>query len=287
MWKFGIAEHVFNCKQFLTQPNGKVLTTTASDGKPSKEFGKADVVVNIIGSEQSYLQDLLKSLLRTMGYKQAENYHHVAYEHVVLPSEQFSGRLGTWVGYTADELLEEATKRAMVEVEKRSAKSGITEKEMERTARLIGLAAIKFSFLRVTPTKQVVFEWDRALSFEGDTGPYVQYACVRAKRILEKLGKKSGKMPEKYSFTPEEKELLKKIARFPELVRKAEKDLQSYYVAEYVLDLADAFSKFYETTPVLKAQPEQQEARALIVATVASVLERALGFIGIEVPEKM
>lgn len=291
MWKFGIVEHRFKSKSFLKQPNGVPLFTTNTEKGKEMEFGKADIVVNIIGSEQSYPQDLIRYMLKQMGYAQADSYVHVAYEHVVSPTGPFSGRLGTWVGYTADELLEEAVKRSIAEIEKRLEKSGIKGKEKEKIAKMVANAAIKFSFLRVTPSKQVVFDFDRAVSFEGDTGPYLQYAGVRAGKILEKLGEEAkGTKPAPtrgYQFSPEERQLVKKLSQFPALVQKAAGDYQCYYLAEYALELADAFSRFYETTPVLKAEEKERKTRAAIVVATRTVLTNALKLLGIEVPEKM
>lgn len=293
MWKFGIIEHRFRCRQFVKQPNGTPLFTTNTEKGKEAEFGKADIIVNIIGSEQSYPQDLIKYVLKQMGYVQAESYVHVAYEHVVSPTGPFSGRLGTWVGYTADELLEEAVKRAAAEVEQRVEKTGVRGREKEKIARQIANAAIKFSFLRVTPSKQVVFDIDRAVSFEGDTGPYAQYAGVRAGKILEKLEEESKGVGTKpavtrgYQFSDPERQLIKKLSQFPALVQKAASDYQCYYLAEYALDVANAFSKFYETIPVLKAEEKERKTRAAIVLATKTVLKNALGLLGIEIPEKM
>jgi arginyl-tRNA synthetase len=291
MWKFGIVEHKFKCKSFLKQPNGVTLSTTNTVKGKDAEQSKADIIVNIIGSEQSYPQELIRYILKQMGYSQAENYVHVAYEHVVLPEGKFSGRLGTWIGFTADELLEEAVKRATVEVEKRLEKSGIKGKEKDKVAKMVANAAIKFSFLRITPSKQVIFDFDRAVSFEGDTGPYVQYASVRAGKILEKLGVEAkGTKPAPtrgYEFSPDERALLKKLSQFPILVQKAAGDYQCYYLAEYALEVANAFSKFYETTPVVKAEEKERKTRAAIVVATRTVLTNALTLLGIDVPEKM
>lgn len=290
MWKFGLIDHRFKYKRFLKQPNGKPLDTTAAEGK-EREFGKVDTVINVIGSEQSYLQDVIRFMLRRMGYAQAERYIHVAYEHVILPEEKLSGRAGTWVGHTADELFTEAVKRALVEIEKRVEKSGpkgkMKEKEKEKIAKMIANAAIKFSFLRVSPSKQVVFDIERAVSFEGGTGPYTQYACVRAKRILEKLEDVTPQITLDYKMSDPEKQLVKKLIEFPVLIEKASNDFQCYYLAEYVLEVADLFSKFYETTPVVKAEDKEKRARMAVVFSTITVIQNTLKLLGIEVPDRM
>ncbi|MEM2974552.1 MAG: arginine--tRNA ligase [Candidatus Micrarchaeia archaeon] len=289
MWKFGLLDKKFKYKTFERQPNNKPLLSTASKGK-EMEFGKADIVINIIDVRQSYLQQLIKYILKKLGYQQAENYIHVAYETVSLPGGEFSGRLGTWVGYTADELLEEGTKRAAMEIEKRLEKSGIKGREKDKIAKQIAKAAIKFSFLRISHSRQVVFDWSRALSFEGDSGPYLQYACVRANKIIMKAETEKLRpgISAEYKFNPAERQLVKLLQKFPSIVEKSARDFQTYYIAEYGLDLADAFNKFYESSPVLRAEREEEKkARLALVSATSSVLKSALGLLGIEVPEKM
>jgi len=290
MWKFGLAEVNLKYSVFEKQPNKKSLYTTDLNGRDVKGFGKADMVINIIGVEQSYLQDLIRYIIRKMGYPQADNYIHVAYEHVTLPEAHFSGREGTWLGFSADDLFAEGMKRALEEINKRVEKSGIKENEKEKIAKQIVNAAIKFSFLRVSPNKQVVFDWNKALNFTGDSGPYIQYAAVRAKRIMEKTEVKpsiSASELKNYQLNESEREIAKLILLLPSIVDKAAKNYQPNVVADYALSLADAFNKFYETTPVLKASQEEQEIRIAIVSAAYYALVSTLSLLGISVPEKM
>jgi len=289
MWKFGLLDKKFKYKIFARQPNGKSIQTSVSKGK-EMEFGKADMVINVIDVRQSYLQQLIKYILKKLGHQKADNYIHVAYETVALPEGSFSGRLGTWVGYTADELLEEGIKRAIAEIDKRLEKSGIKNREKDKIAKQIANAAIKFSFLRMSHNKQVIFDWNRALNFEGDSGPYLQYAYVRANKIMsksEEAGIKPGVSAD-YTFSPSERQLVKILQRFQSVVEKSSNDFQTYYIAEYALGVSDAFNKFYESSPVLKAEKdEEKKTRLALVSATAIVLKSALGLLGIEVPEKM
>jgi arginyl-tRNA synthetase len=288
MWKFGLAEGQMKYKVFTKQPNGKSLYMTSAAGRDMPNYGKADLVINVIGVEQSYLQVLIKYILKKMGYPQAENYVHIPYEHVTLPEASFSGREGTWLGFSADDLMAEGVKRAAVEVEKRMEKSGIKPKDSGKIAKQIANAAIKFSILRVSPNKKVTFEWDKAISFEGDTGPYLQYACVRAKRILEKMPE--GEKPtirKTHKLSDSERQLAKALLEFPSIVQKAASDYQSNYIAEYSLRLSDAFSRFYETSPVIQAEENDRKVRAAMVLSALTILQSSLGLLGIGVPEKM
>ncbi|MCX8202666.1 MAG: arginine--tRNA ligase [Candidatus Micrarchaeota archaeon] len=291
MWKFGLAEGNLKFSVFEKQPNKKSLYSTDMNGRDVKGFGKGDIVVNVIGVEQTYLQDLIRYVIRKMGYEeQANNYIHVAYEHVTLPEAAFSGREGTWLGYSADDLFAEGMKRALEEIGKRVDKSGIQEKEKEKIARQIVNAAIKFSFLRVSPNKKVTFEWGRALSFEGDSGPYLQYAGVRAKKILEKSETKPSikiSSAKSYQLNESERQLAKTILEFETIVEKAALTYQPNLIAEYSLRLADAFNRFYESTPVLKSSEEEQKIRLAITQAALYVLSSSLALLGISIPDKM
>ncbi|MDD5337774.1 MAG: DALR anticodon-binding domain-containing protein, partial [Candidatus ainarchaeum sp.] len=163
------------------------------------------------------------------------------------------------------------------------------EQEKEEIASKAGIAAIKFSFLRATPERKIVFEWDRALSLEGDSGPYLQYAYVRTLGILNKWGGKISGMGKVGSeLNEDEKMVLRQVAQFQEITEKAARDLRPHYIAEYALELSTLFSKFYTKNPVLNADNElDKKKRLLIVAATANTLKNALELLGIEALERM
>ncbi len=282
-WKFGLLCSDFTYSDFIKQPNGMTAEMTAPKGK-AKKFGHAEKVINIIGVEQSYPQAVIRNTFAALGYvKEAENLVHLAYEHVMLKDERFSGREGTWIGYTADEFIEEAKKRASEKITKE-----MEAMEKKKVAEEVGIAAIKFSFLRTSPEKKIIFEWDRALSLEGDSGPYLQYAYVRTLGILHRWGGEIGKLKAQGGFNDDEKAVLRQLSTFPEIVEKAAGDLRPHYVADYALELSTIFNKFYTKNQVLNAKSEEEKAkRLLIVAATANVMRSALHLMGIEAPEKM
>ncbi|MEM3555202.1 MAG: arginine--tRNA ligase [Candidatus Micrarchaeia archaeon] len=285
MWKFGILPNRFKFSVFMKQPNAKMLYTTSSKGK-RMGFGKADLVVNVIGVEQRYPQKVLTSLLRRMGYeKEADNSVHLSYEHAWLPDERFSGREGTWVGYTADELVEKAVEYAKGEIKNRFREMG--EKEKEEIAKAVGVGGVRFDFLRMSPEKKIVFRWEEALNFEGDSAPYIQYSHARAARIIEKAPKGKGAVDYSVLTSPDERRLVKLIAKFPSVVRSAARDCRPHYVADYLIDLATAFSKFYTTCPVLTAPEKERAARLALVRCTKRVLRNGLELLGIEAVERM
>jgi arginyl-tRNA synthetase len=284
MWKFGLIESPFKYDKFEKQPNGEELYTTSERGKPM-DFGKADVLVNLIGVEQRYPQKVLNTILRSMGYvKQADNHIHLAYEHAGLPEGSFSGRAGTWVGYSADDVIAEAEKRAYEEI--RGKFKDMEESEKRKIARSVGLGAVRFSFIRTTPEKKLIFRWEEALNFEGDSAPYIQYSHARASRILEKAGEREKS---DYALLTGEDEtaLGKLLSKFPLVVSKSAKEYRPHYIAEYALEVATLFNRFYKTTPVLKADGKTRDARLGLVDATRIVLKNSLSLLGIEAPERM
>ena len=285
LWKFGILPSKLMFNVFMKQPNGKQLYTTGRKGKRMK-FGNADLVVNVIGMEQKYPQKVLVSLLKSMDYeKESGNSVHLSYEHAWLPDEKFSGREGTWIGYTADELIEKAVEYAKGEIKSRFREMG--EKEKEEIAHAVGVGGIRFDFLKTTPEKKIIFRWEDALNFEGDSAPYIQYSHARAARIIEKSAGKYRGVDCSILNSADERRLVKLIAKFPSVVRSAAKDCRPHYIADYLIELAAAFSKFYTTSPVLTAPDKERKARLALVACTKVVLKNGLELLGIEAPERM
>ncbi|OIO22006.1 hypothetical protein AUJ17_00590 [Candidatus Micrarchaeota archaeon CG1_02_47_40] len=284
LWKFGKLKGKFKYSKFLTQPNGSDCHITSAEGK-SLPFGKTSSCINIIGVEQSYQQSVVKEILRILGYeKEASSLHHLAYEHAALPEGKFSGRAGTWIGYTADELIEEGVKRA-------SEKAGkeLGEEEKKAIANEVAIGAIRFSFASQSPEKKIIFDWDRALSLEGDSAPYLQYAYARMSGIIQKAGglkMKKGKAD--YPFSENEKSLLRILSRFPKTLSHAVHDLRPHILCDYSLELASSFNKFYNTSSILKAESiEAKQARVRILLASKNCLENALLLLGITPLEKM
>ncbi len=284
LWKFGKLNGDFRYGEFVLQPD-REKAYISKEGGIEREYGNAEVVVNIIGVEQKYPQEVVRHLLDLLGYeKEAKNFIHLSYEHAWLPEAKFSGRKGTWLGYTADELLEEGKKRALDKV-----KTELTDEEREEISGQVAVGAIRYAFLRIAPEKKLVFKWDEVLSLEGDSGPYLQYACVRAKRILEKAGiEKEPEPPLKYEFNETEKKLIKELAEFPLVARHAAEKIRPHIISGYIYRLANTFSKFYTTSPVLNAETEnKKEMRLAMVASFRDVLSIGLGILGVPVPNRM
>jgi len=281
LWKFGKLKNTFNYEPFIKQPNGKVAYKTSPKGK-KMDFGAAHAAINVIGVEQKYPQRVIVEVLRRLKYKEeASNLNHLSYEHVGLPDEKFSGRKGTWIGFTADELLEEARRRVLEKIS-----LDMSEDEKGKVAMIVGSGAIKFSFLRASSDKRITFKWDSALNMEGDSGPYLQYAYVRTNGILAKATEKES--VGEVGFNPSERQLIKRMAQFRDVVERSARELAPHHMAQYSLDLASDFSGFYSNSPVLIAEDEKtRKTRLAITKATGIMLKNALWLLGLECPEKM
>jgi len=295
MWKLALLKNDFAYSAALKQPNGKECFRTDALGKPMK-FGKASRVVNVIGMEQAYPQKVIKEILLSMGYKkEAENSVHLSYEHVGLEDARFSGRQGTWMGYTVDELYDEGVKRAEAKI-----KPDVVGEERRKIAVTIAAAAIRFTFIRTTPEKRITFRWDDALSLEGDSAPYAIYAHARAHKIFEKGGKGTfrgnppggtgaeGSWKASGKLEPAEKEMMKKVMVLDAVIEESARQMRPHIVAEYCLELATLYNKFYNACPILSCEDEAARQSRLASNYAAKVaLSNALSAIGVPALERM
>ncbi|HIP89615.1 MAG TPA: arginine--tRNA ligase [Thermococcus paralvinellae] len=298
MWKFGLvdADMLYKVWDRIVFEGRKHETwTTAKDGKamPGK-FGHADIVINVIGAEQRYPQKVVAYALKLLGYESAyRNFHHLAYEHVVRPEGKFSGRKGTWIGFTVDEVVNEAIKRAKELVEEKN--PNLSGEEKRKIAEAVGVGAIRYNMLKYSPEKIITFRWEDVLNFEGESAPYVQYAHARCASILRKAEEKKLTLePEKLlknadfsKLDRKERELIKLLSRFPEIVKEVGTEIKPHLLAWYANEVAMAFNKFYMALPVLKAGRGILEERLLLVMVTKQVLRNVLDLMGIEAPERM
>ena len=321
-WKFGLLGRDFRYRPYLTQWTGKTLwATTSGDGVAnSPAFGKASRIFNVIDSRQMYLQALLVQALRTLGHpREAENSVHFSYEMVALshatahelgypdedeatrkPFVEVSGRKG--LGVKVDDLLDLLIDKAAKEVAARNPE--FSPEECRQTASQIAVAAIRYFMLKFSRGKLIVFDIEEALSFEGETGPYLQYAAVRAQNILQQLKERLGvseadvlaslddQAADELQFNPEEAHdlwaLVLESARLDEIVEQVVRSLEFSSLAKYAFGLAQLFSSFYHRYSIVgEEQPHRRFWRAAGVAYFKSQLTRALDLMGIAVPARM
>ncbi|MGY5856211.1 MAG: arginine--tRNA ligase, partial [Candidatus Thorarchaeota archaeon] len=295
LWKFGIIEDPFKYSLFEDQPNGKQVMRTDLQGKKMK-LGKFDVVMNVIGSRQAHPQKMVYTVLDILGYtKESENSHHIAYEFVGLEDVDFSGRHGTWIGYSTDDVLDRAKELARIEVDKRNPDE--SEEFKDTVADQVAVGAVRYFMLNASPDRQITFRWNEALDFNGDAAPYLQYSHARAQRILEKADSETTTGQDLTKLSSDaEFELIKAIAQMPEELLEVARSLKknvwgtsftSNRITAYTYGLANLFSKFYDSCPVLKAEPEIRQPRLALVHAFKTTMANCLTVLGIPVIDRM
>ncbi|MHA1409093.1 MAG: arginine--tRNA ligase [Candidatus Odinarchaeia archaeon] len=289
MWKFGLAKANLKFKVFGKQKNGELLWETNKDGETNERFGNADKVVNVIGYEQKFPQQVVYHALKIMGYEEAfKNSYHLSFQHVWLPEQiAFSGRKGTWIGFHSDAVLDKAVTLAYTEVDKRN--PDMPKDIKKRIAEIIGVGAVKFYLAKYNPEKKIVINWKEAINFEGDSAPYIQYVIVRINSILKKTKEKS--IEADYSLLKDESEIdiIRHLSKFPSLIKYSSINYQYHLIPQYALQLSNKFNVFYHKLPVLKAKNrELRNARIQLIKNVKNVLKICLSdILGIDIPEKM
>jgi arginyl-tRNA synthetase len=268
----------------LVRSDGTTLYTLRDMAYHIWKFGLVDRDINVIGSEQRLAQLQLRLALAAMGRLwMGDNLLHYAYELVYLPGVKMSGRLGRYV--TLSEIVEKAEKLAYEAVDVRS--PHLSREEKEGIARMVGHGAIKYTLLSVDSMKTVTFDWEKALNFETNSAPYIQYSHARACNIL----KKAEERPEPdYGglSSRREKELIMALARFPETFTDAANELKPGEITAYANNLSDKFNSFYAAHPVLKAEtPGLVGSRLRLVDATRITIRNALQTLGIAPPERM
>lgn len=287
LWKHRIIPDEFKYKLISeTEEQEEYVTNNLTGESMDRGFNENTKSVYVIGAEQKYVIATDLYSLKALGHEDYfERGHHLAHGLVGFGDEaKISSREGA-KGLTADEVLDKAKSMALEEVEDRN--PDMEAEKQKSLAEAIGSSAVRYYLINTDPIKFVEFDFDEALSFEGDTGPYLQYSLVRAKRILEK----SEKEPDFSTLEPlskeEEFELIKKIAEFPKAVEESAERYKPHIVANYAFDLASIFSNFYEKCPVIQAEDRTEEMRLALVKAFTQTMRNCLNLLGIEEVDAM
>jgi len=241
------------------------------------EIGKKDKNIVVLGEDQKLYNEQINAALKILEKKPRQA---VYYSFVLLDEGKMSTRKGNIV--LLEDFMSEALKKAGAELKKRYKKID------NKAAKAISYGALKYGILKVSPEKNVIFNWNQALNFEGETAPYIQYAYARISSIIKK---NKNKVPKKADFSilnsDEEVELIKKLSTFPQIVEKTGKELRPNIIANYAFGLAKQFNEFYHTHNILKEDKDIKDARLILAYCVKQTLKNSLNMLGIEVLEKM
>jgi arginyl-tRNA synthetase len=316
LWKFGLLGKDFYYRPFRTYADGRVLwVTTDEPADSSHRFGAGTRVYNVIDARQSYLQDVVVAGLRGLGYQeQADQSVHFSYEMVALsprccadlgiplseedrkrPYVEVSGRKG--LGVKADDLMDSLIARALEEVDSRHPEAA--PEERRGVAGAIAIGALRYFLLKYTRNSVIAFDLQEALSFEGETGPYVQYAAVRARNILRKLEERGETVPDfgrelaggamaRQLQSEDFWQLLLAASRADSALERAVGAGEPAHVAKYAFQLAQAFNNFYHLYPIIHEENREKKVFLLWMTDYfRRQLERTAGILGITVPEYM
>jgi arginyl-tRNA synthetase len=267
-----LSEFGFGNKYVIRRSDGTSVYAARDLAFHAWKGANFDRVIDVLGADHKLIGAQLQCTMKLLGEKVPEI---VYFEFVSLPEGSMSTRAGKFV--SADDLITEIRKRAFDEVTAR--RPELDEETRRSIARSVGLAAIRYDIVKVSPEKSTVFDWKEALDFERQSGPYIQYAHARACSILEK----AGTFPECFELeTDQEIALAKKIARFPQVIESVVTELRPHILAIYARELADTFNTFYHFEPVLKSGGKIRDRRLTLVKAVQNTLKESLQTLGID-----
>ena len=248
-----------------------------------------DSLIYVVASEQQYHFKVLFHILKSLGYTWAKELYHLSYGMVNLPDGKMKSREGTVVD--ADELFDSLASIAKKEIQDKERENQVDG--LDKTAEAIALSALNYYLLQVSPTKDMVFDSKKSISFNGNTGPYLQYMGARISSMVRMFEEQkdeyaSIEFDSKYLTQPEERELIKSIALYPEIVEKAGKDFDPSVICSYLYDLTKLFSKWYHDNKILKAEDKNVVvARMGLSSLVLQTIKNAFPLVGVTFLESM
>jgi arginyl-tRNA synthetase len=279
-------------QKLLLRKDGTSVYITQDIGTAIQRYNefKFDHHIYVVGNEQNYHFQVLKILLDQLGYEWAENLYHLAYGMVELPHGKMKSREGTVVD--ADDLISEMIQTAET-ISKESGKIGdFSEEEKKRIYRIIGLGALKYFILKVDPRKNMLFDPEESVDFNGNTGPFIQYSYARINSLKDKASKRGVDIPSGISegteINTKEINLIKLIHQFPHEIFEAAEQGDPSVIANFVYELAREFNQFYHEYSVLRAEDiHRTELRLMLSVQVSRVIREGMWLLGIDLPERM
>ncbi len=278
--------------KLLLRSDGTSVYMTQDIGTAKMRFEDypIDKMIYVVGNEQNYHFQVLSILLDKLGFKWGKDLIHFSYGMVELPEGKMKSREGTVVD--ADDLMETMIDTARETSAELGKLDGLSEKEAEDVARIVGLGALKYFILKVDARKNMTFNPKESIDFNGNTGPFIQYTYARIRSIQRKAAEAGITLPEKLStdicMNLKEEELVQKLADFSVVVKQAGTDYNPSIIANYAYELVKEYNQFYHDFSILHEENESCKILRLVLSrNVGKVVKLAMGLLGIEVPERM
>ena len=274
-------------KKLLLRSDGTSVYMTQDIGTAEMRFQDypIDKMIYVVGNEQNYHFQVLSILLDRLGFKWGKELVHFSYGMVELPNGKMKSREGTVVD--ADDLMQLMVDDARRVSDEAGKNVDMTEEEKQEIARIVGMGALKYFILKVDARKNMLFNPEESIDFNGNTGPFIQYTHARIRSIL----RKAPSMPSLSSTTnlsSKEVELIQKMSEYGAAVEQAGKDYSPSGIANYCYELTKVFNQFYHDYSILNEEDEEKKQTRLVIArNVAKILKNGMGLLGIEVPERM
>ncbi|MBP3767634.1 MAG: arginine--tRNA ligase [Prevotella sp.] len=275
-------------QKLLLRSDGTSVYMTQDIGTAEMRFKDypIDKMIYVVGNEQNYHFQVLSILLDRLGFKWGKELVHFSYGMVELPNGKMKSREGTVVD--ADDLMELMVEDAYKTSMELGKFDDMTEDERREIARIVGMGALKYFILKVDARKNMLFNPEESIDFNGNTGPFIQYTYARIRSILRKAQNSPGSLSSSSSLNDKEVELIQKMSEYGTAVEQAGKDYSPSGIANYCYELTKVFNQFYHDYSILNEPDEQKRQTRLVIArNVAKILKNGMALLGIEVPERM
>lgn len=277
-------------RKLVLRGDGTSVYITQDLGTAERRFEtyRLDSHVYVVGNEQDYHFQVLKLILKKLGFDWADQIFHLSYGMVELPEGKMKSREGTVVD--ADDLIEKMYQEARSAAEESGKLDSVPKEEREALFHMVGLGALKYFILKVDPKKTMLFDPKESIDFNGNTGPFIQYTHARIRSILRKASEQgiAATLEKGISLNAKEIRLVKLLSQYPAKVAEAGAALSPAVIANYAYELAKEFNQYYHDTPVLREEDAALlSMRLVLIDTVASVLRKAMAILGIQLPDRM
>lgn len=279
-------------RKLLIRSDGTSVYITQDLGTAERRFAEyhLDSHVYVVGNEQNYHFQVLKLILKKLGFEWSDNIFHLSYGMVELPEGKMKSREGTVVD--ADDLIQKMYEEARATSDESGKLADMSEEDKAKLYHMIGLGALKYFIIKVDPKKTMLFNPKESIDFNGNTGPFIQYTHARIRSILRKAAENgieyaASPLP-KVELSAKEIRLIKLLNAFPAKIAEGAQAYSPAVIANYAYDLAKEFNQYYHDTPILKEENEDVlKMRLVLIDTLSAVLRKAMGILGIELPERM